>query len=164
MPDKLKTPNPDGRYGAYMKRIFDNPMVERFQKRKTRRSLVMAMLGWYIAINLVAFNFPYLVWVWGLMFLGFFPLMSMLNMSVRGITEIPLKSLDERQGQLKSKAYLQAYIVGVVAAGLLGYAIAQIGTDGFHAVPMFAGGMGIIVGLPTMLLAWNLPDELDEEG
>lgn len=163
MPDTIEKQNSDGAYAAKMKRVFDNPRVEKYQTRKIRRSLVFGMVAWFVVTNLVAFNFPHLTWVWGVLIGLFFPLMSMINMSVRGVTEIPLKALDERQGQLKSKAYLQAYVVGVIAAGLLGYAFATIGTDGFPAVPMLAGGMGIIAGLPAMLLAWNLPDELDDE-
>ena len=149
-------------YAALMKRTFENPMVERFQKRKTRRILVVLMCCWYIGINVIAFSFPAAVWAWGVLFLGFFPLVSMINMSVRGVTEIPLNALDGRQADLKSRAYLNAYGLGVCLAVVFGYFLAKLIADGAFSLPFFAGGAGILVGLPAMLLAWRLPDETDD--
>ncbi len=151
-------------YAGLMKRTFENPMVERFQKRKTRRMLVVLMLSWYIVVNFIAFSFPTTIWAWGLLFLGFFPLASMINMSVRGVTEIPIKALDDRQAHLKSQAYLHAYGFGITLAVVFGYFLAKLIADGLglHSLPFFAGGAGILIGLPAMLLAWRLPDETDD--
>ncbi|GGX60442.1 hypothetical protein GCM10011309_07850 [Litorimonas cladophorae] len=164
MPDKTNKPSSYDAYAQTLKTTFNSPMVEKFQKRKIRRLLVLGLVGWFIVTNLVAFNFPHLIWAWGILFLGFFPLVSMINMSVRGVTEIPLGALDERQGQVKSKAFLGSYVQGVSLAGILGFMIARVGGDGPHTLPMIAGGIGIVICLPAMLLAWNLPDELDAEG
>jgi len=163
MIDQPENTNCEKGYASFMKRTFDNPMVERFQKTKTRRLLVLLMCAWYIVINLIAFNFPSAIWAWGVMFLGFFPLASAINMSVRGITEIPLKALDDRQAQLKSRAYLNAYWVGVCLAVIFGYLVAKVGFGDLHTLPFFAGGVGMLIGLPAMLLAWRLPDETDAE-
>lgn len=153
----------NGKYASYMKDIFENPMVERFQKRKTRRLLVTGMFTWFLVTNVVAFTFPNWIWVWGALFLGFFPLASMINMSVRGVTEIPLAVLDERQAELKSKAYLSAYYLGIVLALILGFALAKLMTSGPHVLPLMGGGVGMLFGLPAMMLAWRLPDEVDSE-
>ena len=150
-------------YGAFLRQTFDHPMVERFQKSKTRRILVLLMCAWYLIVNVMACSFPGAIWVWGLLFLAFFPLASAINMSVRGVTEIPFKDLDDRQANLKSRAYMNAYWLGICLAIIFGFAVATVGFADLHILPFLAGGAGLLVGLPAMLLAWKLPDETDDE-
>ena len=160
-------------YGQVMSDTFSSPMVERFQARSTRRRLVLAMLALTaIEVALVTWT-PNLWWVYCPLVLGFFPLASMINMSVRGVTEIPLSHLDDRLAQLRMKAFHDAYYVGALLALVAGNWSTTLfnslsGTDAVIAGLRFgvAGAfiVGGLVGLPAMMLAWRLPDEpADEE-
>jgi hypothetical protein len=152
----------DKSYPGKMKRLFDNPMVEKLQTRTRRRLIVMAMITWFAALNALALNLPSAYWIWGPLFLLFFPLMSFLNMSVRGLTEIPISSLDDRQVSLRMKGYMQAYMMGLCLAFIFGVLFVKLNPDGLNFIPVFAAGLGLLLALPAMTLAWELPTETPE--
>ncbi len=152
--------NADSAYGRFMKRTFSHPMVERFQTRRVRRLIVIAM----VANTALIVGLPLLTgidWLGIPFFLAIFPLMSMLNMSVRGVTEIPLSSLDERQAQLRLFSFSMAYYPAIAFAVLAGmFGPQMIGTLPAQVAVCLAGvAGGTLLGLPAMLLAWRLPDE-----
>ena len=160
-------------YGQVMADTFSSPIVERFQVRSTRRRLVLAMLALTaVEIALVTWM-PDLWWVYCPLVLAFFPLASMINMSVRGVTEIPLSHLDDRLAQLRMKAFHDAYYVGVLLALIAGvwsttllHSIAGSGEVFLSALRFGVAGafiVGGVVGLPAMMLAWRLPDEQADE-
>ncbi|MEM1175822.1 MAG: hypothetical protein AAGA33_03160 [Pseudomonadota bacterium] len=160
-------------YGQFMSDTFSNPMVERFQARSTRRLLVTVMLTWTVVQIALVSWMPDAWWAWGPMLLLFFPMASMINMSVRGVTEIPLSHLDDRLAQMRMKAFHDAYYLGVVLAlvggiwtavlyGGLSEAESKIAILRFSAVgALIFGGLA---GLPAGLLALRLPDESADEG
>lgn len=159
--------NPESAYGRYMKRTFSHPMVERFQTRRVRRLLVVAML----ANTALIVGLPLLTgidWLGVPFFLAFFPLAGMLNMSVRGVTEIPLSSLDEHQAQLRLFSFSMAYYPAIALALLAGIFGPQLIETLPAPVAVCLGGVagGTLLGLPALLLAWRLPDEdglMDED-
>ncbi len=159
-------------YGQVMSDTFSNPIVERFQARSTRRLLVLfSFTGTVVQIALITWM-PAAWWAWGPLLLLFFPMASMINMSVRGVTEIPLSHLDDRLAQMKTKAFHNAYYVGVALALVAGIWTANLYGDFANAdSPVYiwrfsaAGAVivGGLMGLPAVLLAWSLPDEPADE-
>ncbi len=157
-------------YGDIMSEVFQSPLVEKFQTRVRRRSLVISMGLWMAGITALCLLLPQAWWLWGPLFLLFFPLASMINMSVRGVTEIPISHLDDRLAQLRARAFHDAYYIGVVLALIGGivlqeYLFATVGESRplLSIVPI--GGMlgGFLFGLPAVMLAWRLPDEPEHE-
>lgn len=150
-------------------RSFSKPAVERLQTRVRRRVLVIAGLANKLGIVFVCWVFPATWWVWGPMFVLLFPLALLLNMSVRGITEIPLSHLDERQAQLRMRSFHDAFPVAIAIALLTGIAIGHVWLSKLS--PLTSVAFGAMLGsvgatlhkLPTMILAWCLPDEVDDE-
>ncbi|MEM6513356.1 MAG: hypothetical protein AAF660_10105 [Pseudomonadota bacterium] len=159
-------------YGQYMADTFSNPMVEHFQARSTRRLLVAAMLTWTVTQIALVTWLPTAWWAWGPLTLLFFPMASMINMSTRGTTEIPLSHLDDRLARLRLKAFHDAYYIGIaiaLASGIwtmalysgLSEANSPVYIARFSAVgAVICGGLA---GLPAGLLAWRLPDETADE-
>lgn len=158
---------PESAYGRYMKKTFSIPMVEKFQSRSIRRLLVLAML----ANTALIVSLPLLTgidWLGIPFFLAIFPLASMLNMSVRGVTEIPLSSLDEHQAQLRLFSFHMAYYPAIALALLAGIFGPHLIETLPAPVAVCLGGVAgaTLLGLPALLLAWRLPDEdglADEE-
>lgn len=154
-------------YGRYMKRTFSTPLAEKFQSRRTRRLLVLAAIvnsAAVIALPLITG----IDWLGLPFFLAFFPLAGLVNLSVRGVTEIPPSALDERQVQLRvfsmSAAYYPAVLLAFAAGAFAPWLLDTLPLP----VAVGAGGIvgGTLMGLPALLLAWRLPDEtaaLDDE-
>jgi len=154
----------DKSYAGKMKRIFENPMVEKLQTKTRRRLIVVSVISWYVGLNVLLLNVPSAYWIWGPLFLLFFPLMGFLNMSVRGLTEIPISGLDDRQSSLKMRAYMQTYVLGLLLAFAFGVIVVKFNPDdGLKFTPFFAGSLGLLLALPAMVLAWQLPTETPEE-
>jgi len=85
-----------------------------------------------------------------------------LRISVRMIADAPTELLDERLIAIRDRTYLAAYrwlsfVIGIV----FGFAIAgdfSFGVDRWGPV-LFALAL-LIAGLPSMILAWKLPSEV----
>ncbi len=159
-------------YGQFMSDTFASPVVERFQARSTRRLLVVAMLSWAAAEIALVTLLPTAWWAWGPLLLLFFPLASMINMSVRGVTEIPLSHLDDRLAQLRMKAFHDAYYLGIGLAFIAGLWVFFLfngitgpeDSSGIYVLgPAGALICGGLIGLPAMMLSWRLPDESADE-
>jgi len=145
-------------YGRTMSRVFSAPMVGRFQRRGLRRALVVGMLvtlagliGAPLAGDLWWTMVPFAV--------AFFPLAGCINMSVRGVTEIPLSSLDERMAEQRMRAFHDAYYLGVILAVGGGFALAALMDRGLPVLGLAMALGGGLFGIPAMVLAWRLPDE-----
>jgi len=161
-------------YGAFLAEVFDNPMVERFQRRRLRRALVVAMLVFVVLELAVCVFAPTAWWLWGPLLLVFFPLASMINMATRGVTEIPIQHLDDRLAELRLRAFHDACYLAIAVALLAGMWILSVfngietsETDPQTYVLAAIGAVtfGVLAGLPALLLAWRLPSEsADEEG
>jgi hypothetical protein len=150
-------------FARYMKQAFETPGVERWQTRFRRRCLVVAfpvLLAFAVA----------LIWATGAGWLAimfapaFLLLASFLNMSVRGITSVPSSALDERQRLLAARSHMHAFYPAIIAAVLFTIFI----YPAVQALPLAQGMIlpaaffGTLCALPTMILAWRLPDEPGE--
>lgn len=147
-------------YGNYLKNLFNEPAVERVQSRRIRRLLVLAQLAWIVAavpaVTMTEHPWPLLLWL-----PVFVLLTGRLNMSVRGITEIPTSHLDEMQIARRNHFAHRAHQVGnLVVLGLI--AAAFIDDVRLMLAVWFAAWMAYF-GLPTLLAAWSWPDESPED-
>lgn len=152
----------NARTGTDLATLFQRPMVERFQTRSRRRLLVVGFLVYLAALAIVpmAFNSGLLAVV---LFVGSLPLAGLLNMSVRGVTEIPTRDLDERQVQLRNGGYRDAYWLGVALAFVIGLGMPPGAEHGLAGIGIIIAAVEIVLGLPAMVLAWRLPNEAAEE-
>lgn len=91
--------------------------------------------------------------------------------SVRHVSDAPNEMLDERQVSIRDAAYTVAYrtlvTVGVVYGGLLmlvspGRVLAELVTPNYWWTLLFSFLMTCAC-LPAMVLAWNMPSELQDE-
>lgn len=142
--------------------LFELPGLDRLQRRVVRRLIVVgyiAVLGLTLLLGRTVGEY----WVVLLMLVPFTVATVLLEGSVRGIIELRDGQLDERQRLIRGQTFARSYYTGALAGVAGGFAIANL-MDGSKA---YMGAavilvMGLIMGLPTLDLAWNLPDEVDE--
>ncbi len=134
-------------------RTLDDPRFERLRNPRARRRLVAAMVG-LLAVELAlcaALDVAPLPAAAGLavVLLVFVVLLGTLKATTRGVEELPEHALDERQAQLRGRAYARAYRIGatlVVAGAAL--TVLWVGAD--LPVP----GRGLLLGV--LLLAVHI--------
>lgn len=157
-------------WADYQVETFSKPAVERLQTRVRRRTLVVAGLADALGIVFACWIWPAAWWAWASMFVLLFPLVSLINMSVRGVTEIPLSHLDDRQAQIRMRSFHDAFPVAITIGVLSGIALGRwwlvddLSPAGSVAFGAVLGTVGATLHkLPTVILAWRLPDEADDE-
>ncbi len=131
-------------------RTLDDPRFERLRNPRARRRLVAAMVG-LLAVEL-ALCAALDVALWpaaaglAVVLVAFVLLLGTLKATTRGVEELPEHALDERQAQLRGRAYARAYRIGstlVIAAA----ALTMLWLSADLPVP----GRGLVLGL--LLLA-----------
>lgn len=85
-----------------------------------------------------------------------------MRKSVRLIADAPAELLDERLIAIRDRTYVMAYRwLAFVAGGLIGMSIARdtaaVWEGSFFSLILFVAM--VVVGLPSMVLAWSLPSE-----
>jgi hypothetical protein len=140
------------------------PALEPLRARRGRRQLVVA----YVVVLLSG---PAVGWVTASMGpvlpLAILYLVGavLLGVATGGVLDRPIRSLDERQQQVRLTLVPDPYVTGATL-GLLGgllVALAVTAGDGPMLGLLLLAGGGLY-GLPAMLLAWKLPDRVDDEG
>ncbi len=146
--------------------------------RTIRRALVLATyLGYMVLVAMFWARSVRDLPNWFLLLIlvpGFVTLLSFAGLytSTYSMADQPDKRLDERQRMVRDRAYRLAYqVVATVLLLLIFYAMVAI--DGgdlwfprtlnqFSAI--FWGAMLLTTSLPTAMIAWTEPDEVDDEG
>ncbi len=91
-------------------------------------------------------------------------LMVLTTLSIRGITNEGSVALDEQQIAFRNAGYKDAYWIGVGVAFVGGVLMSALSdSDTVFEVGLFIGAWGIVTGLPTLIVAWTLPPEVDDE-
>jgi hypothetical protein len=88
---------------SYLVRVFANPMVEKMQTRGARRRRVI----WLAICGVVYALAPWAtkqVWIIIPLYVPLMLLIGQVNLSVRGVTELNDRALDERQRALRDRA------------------------------------------------------------
>jgi hypothetical protein len=170
------TPNPntssrliEGITSTRVESSLTDPSPSSLHRRSTRRRIVgvnIILMVFMVTASQLWVDQPWRAGL-DLLFFGVLVLLYlMLRKSVRHLSDAPNDLLDERQIQVRDASYLIAYrILATVtlSAFLLFSVVLSISfTDAWMA--LYVTYLMFSVGLPAMVLAWNLPDEVVEEG
>ncbi len=100
-----------------------------------------------------------------IMFAPFVAASLLLAGSTHGLLDRPQHALDERQLNVRRTIFREPYLTGV-AVGLAGGVAVTMATRASD--PVMMGWMLLVAsapyGLPSMLLAWRMPDDPDDDG
>jgi hypothetical protein len=126
--------------------------------RSMRRRLVFALMTLLFAVPLLtwAIDSPFVVLV---MLVPFVFLMGSLNASVRGLSQLRNSDLDEREIAVRSRAYARLYWPGVLLAVIAGAGFTGASSASFVTGAAALSLFILAMALPTLWLAWSLPDE-----
>ena len=142
-----------------LRETMNDPMFNWARPRFVRRLLVAVFVALLIAM-------PVLLWatqaalILIAMLVPFVFLMGSLNASVRGLTELRARDLDERENAMRGGVYAMLYWPGVFLAVAGGLAMRSLDVGSGFIVT--GGGLALFflaMGLPVLWLAWSLPDE-----
>lgn len=142
-----------------LRKTMNDPQFDWARPQRMRRRMVMLFLALVIVqpILLVATGSPLSL---VLILLPFIFVMGTLNASIRGMTELRARDLDEREDKVRNTVYARLYWAGVFLGMVAAYLMSRLGS-GEDLV--FAGvGLSVFfiaIALPTLWLAWSLPDE-----
>jgi len=162
---RQQTQNGGGRKSGWVavcRWLYANPAFEMFRYRRQRRWLVAAFL-------LVLAAFPIVGWVTDqtravmLVLIPYAAASLVLSAATQGMFDRPLTSLDERQLQIRRTIFREPYFTGV-ALGLAGGLVIAMATrvDDGLGMGLVLVALGAVFGLPSMVLAWTVPDEDDD--
>lgn len=147
-----------------LKDTMNDPKMQWTRAPRTRRLLVVAYLFLLAAIPVASMAiYPVFVLIAALPV--FVVLVGFLNLSTRGLTELRQSQLDEREGRMRDAAYrtmhMPAMLLGAAAVGVIAIAARDGTTLWLFGLAFSLWALGML--LPTILLAWTLPPELQEE-
>lgn len=150
------------RWVAVCRWLYSDPAFEVFRSRRPRRGLVGALL-------LVLAAFPVVGWVtdqtWAVMLvlIPFAAASLLVGAATQGLLDHPLGSLDERQVHVRRTIFREPYMTGA-ALGLAGGLTIAVATrvDEGLGMGLVLVALGVVMGVPSMVLAWTMPDEDDD--
>lgn len=146
------------------RRFYENPRFEVLRTTRNRRRIVALYV-----LSLAAL--PATAWAtgqfWAVMVsfaLWQFAVLA-LGLATRGLTEKPMKYLDERERHARQSMFREPYWVGAIA-GLGG---GLVMADSFNAseamsTALFFLVFGVLWGLPNTAMALRLPEEESDDG
>jgi hypothetical protein len=149
----------DNPFTQPLRKTMNDPQFDWARPQRMRRRMVMLFLALVIVqpILLVATGSPLSL---VLVLLPFIFVMGTLNVSIRGMTELRARDLDEREDRVRNTVYARLYWAGVFLGMAAAYLMSRLGSGDDLA---FAGvGLSVFfiaIALPTLWLAWSLPDE-----
>ncbi len=145
------------------KALMNHPAFEAWRPRARRRILVAANLATgALLIGLMALLYAGSRWWIAAIVptLGLWVVLTgLLNASVRGLTELRVADLDEREAPLRDRAYARLWWPTLILAFGTAWALIAGGVDPEAALPLLLGAWLVALGLPVFWLAWTLPDE-----
>ena len=155
------------RFQAYLNRLFQEPVVEKFQTPVRRRAIVVLLLLVQLGAAGCFVLIPHDV-LWPLLpaFLAMVVLQGMLNMSTRGMFELSDEHLDEYLVTERDAAYRKAYFFALLWLLLVPLVDGLTDDLRFGRVYTLAFVMlGFLWGLslPRAIAAWARPAELEED-
>ena len=157
--DQVKKPSA---FGAICRRLYSHRMYQPFRLQRRRRLLVLAMAVIVVAYPLVGLLGN--VWAVIALLVPHAAVVLALGAATQGMLDRPIASLDERQREQRLTLFRDPYVTGVtlgLAGGVSIVAIDDI--DDALATGILMAVIALLYTLPTMLLAWRLPDDIDDE-
>mgnify|MGYP002784628734 CR=1 FL=1 len=150
------------KYESWLHRSMNDPALSWAHPQSVRRKLVIAMIALPLCFTAAMWFLPSIWWFAPLLVL-FVPLMGSLNGSIRGLTELRQHQLDEREGRTRDAAFRKAFwpMIAIGVAGLFllmkpGLSVELRAGIGFAAFIL-------TMTMPTLILAWSLPDDVKDE-
>lgn len=139
---------------------MNDPQFDWARSRSARRRLVLAFIGLLIATPLLTWALDNVLVV-AAMLLPFVFVMGCLNASVRGMSELRSRDLDEREIAFRGHVYARLYWPGVFLGVIAGFGVTQLAGTGVGLLTLAAALSVFILamGLPVLWLAWLLPDD-----
>lgn len=150
------------KYESWLFRTMNDPALSWARPKSVRRKLVVAMIGLALGFAAIMWVLPSLWWFLPLLIL-FVPMMGSLNGGTRGLTELRQHQLDEREGRTRDAAFRKVFwpVVAVVVAGGLLMTLKGLPPETRAGLGMAA--FILVLTMPTLYLAWTLPDDPGEE-
>jgi MFS family permease len=147
---------------GYLARIFEtHSLSQQMGVRIHRRCAAAALLSWAALVLALTHHLSIAECV--LVFIPLFFLMGLVNMASRGMTVLSSAQLDERMRAVRDGAHRHAYVIGVIAAFAFGvyfgYDDATRLAEGWRIAFQLGAVSLLVLGLPAMILAWQLPEE-----
>ena len=151
----------DNPFTQPLRKTMNDPQFDWVRPRRMRRRMVMLFLALVIAqpILLVATGSPFSLL---LILLPFILVMGSLNASIRGMTELRARDLDEREDKVRNAAVARLYWPGIALGMVAAFMMSTMEKDG--SLLLVGSGLSVFfvaIALPTLWLAWSLPDEPD---
>jgi hypothetical protein len=151
----------DNPFTQPVRKTMNDPQFDWARPQRMRRRVVMLFLALVIAqpILLAATGSPLILL---LILLPFIFVMGTLNASIRGMTELRARDLDEREDKVRNSVYARLYWPGLVLGMVAAFMMSTMHNGG--SLLLVGSGLSaffVAVGLPTLWLAWSLPDEPD---
>lgn len=162
-------PSKPSRLAAIFRVTDANPRYA-WTTRRRNRLLLVAIQAAVLTAALVLLPLERPGWAF-VMFLPFFPLMSLINIGIHGLLDIPVAHLDEVMAQIRTEAKARAHTILVVLIGLMlvgalngATFIGERFADDPRAATLVAqsaalGLFFVAMLLPTWILTWRLPDQ-----
>lgn len=149
----------DNPFAQPLRKTMNDPRFDWARPRAMRRRLVtlFALLVLVQPLLLVATSQPLSI---VLMLVPFVFLMGSLNASIRGMTELRSRDLDEREDLVRNSVYARLYWPGLFLGILSALMMGSLLSGGSLLVT--GAGLScffVALALPTLWLAWTLPDE-----
>ena len=149
----------DNPFTQPLRKTMNDPQFDWARPRRMRRWMVVLFLA------LVIFQ-PFLLEVTGspfsllLILLPFIFVMGTLNASIRGMTELRARDLDEREDKVRNAAVARLYWPGIALGMIAAFMMSTMEKGG--SLLLVGAGLSVFfvaIALPTLWLAWSLPDE-----
>ncbi len=139
---------------------MNDPQFDWARPRLMRRRLVLIFAGLLVATPLLTWALDSVFVLLG-MLVPFVIVMGSLNASVRGMTELRSSDLDEREIAYRGGAYARLYWPGVFLGVAAGMGFMNPGAIGAYLLTaaLALSVFNLAMALPTLWLAWSLPDE-----
>jgi hypothetical protein len=143
--------------------LRDSRMMAPFRSHAGRRRLVGLYLMVLAALPVVGWITGQL-WVVLLLLIPYAVGSLLLGVTTQGLLDRPLRSLDERQLHLRRSLFREPYATGA-GFGLVGGLLVAVATRAEPALMMglVVAVFGLIYGLPSMVLAWRMPVDLNDD-
>lgn len=139
---------------------------ERWEPLQTGRNRKLISIAYVVMLGMV----PLIAWLtdslWLVMItyvIWVIPLV-LLGLSTRGLTDRPMRHLDERERAWRRTVFSEPYWVGVVA-GLFAALLLSFSFDTSEAKTnaILFVVFGVLWGIPNLTLAWRLPDGTSDD-
>jgi hypothetical protein len=139
------------------RRLHDSRMMAPFRSRAGRHRLVGLYLTVLAALPVMGWLTGQL-WVVLLLLIPYAIGSLLLGIATQGLLDRSLRSLDERQVHVRRTLFREPYATGA-SLGLVGGLVVAVATMAEEALAMglVVAVLGLLYGVPPMVLAWRMP-------